>query len=50
MNELWRKSAGELAALIPGAEAFVIEGRDHMRAVGDLRFKEAVLRFYQRVG
>ena len=42
--------AGELAALIPGAEAFVIEGRDHMRAVGDLRFKEAVLRFYQRVG
>ena len=43
-------SAGELAALIPGAEAFVIEDRDHMRAVGDHRFKEAVLRFLERVG
>ena len=26
-----------LAALIPGAEAFVIPGRDHMKAVGDRR-------------
>ena len=43
-------SAVELAALIPGAGAFVIEGRDHMRAVGDLRFKDAVLRFLARVG
>lgn len=38
-------SAIDLAAMIPGAEAFVIEGRDHMKAVGDLRFKEAVVAF-----
>lgn len=38
-------SATDLAAMIPGAEAFVIEGRDHMKAVGDLRFKEAVVAF-----
>jgi len=36
-------SAAELAAMIPGAEAFVIEGRDHMKAVGDMRFKEKVV-------
>jgi pimeloyl-ACP methyl ester carboxylesterase len=34
-----------LAALIPGAEAFIIPGRDHMLAVGDRRFKGAVLGF-----
>lgn len=38
-------SAGELAALIPGAKAFDIAGRDHMRAVGDRSYKEAVLAF-----
>jgi pimeloyl-ACP methyl ester carboxylesterase len=38
-------SAEGLAALIPGAEAFVIPGRDHMKAVGDRRHKEAVLAF-----
>ena len=38
-------SASDLAAMIPGAEAFVIEGRDHMKAVGDIRFKEAVVAF-----
>ena len=43
-------SAADLAAMIPGAEAFVIEGRDHMKAVGDHRFKEAVLAFLERVG
>lgn len=43
-------SAAELAALIPGAEAFTIEGRDHMKAVGDRRFKEAVLAFLGRHG
>jgi pimeloyl-ACP methyl ester carboxylesterase len=37
--------AGELAALIPGAEAFVIEGRDHMKAVGDRSYKDRVVRF-----
>jgi pimeloyl-ACP methyl ester carboxylesterase len=38
-------SAEALAALIPGARAFVIPGRDHMKAVGDRRHKEAVLDF-----
>ena len=41
-------SAEALAALIPGAEAFVIEGRDHMKAVGDRRHKAAVLAFLAR--
>ena len=40
--------AAELAAMIPGAEAFVIEGRDHMKAVGDHRYKEAVVAFLAR--
>jgi pimeloyl-ACP methyl ester carboxylesterase len=34
-----------LAALIPRAQAFTIPGRDHMLAVGDRRFKMAVLNF-----
>ncbi|MFZ1924093.1 MAG: alpha/beta hydrolase [Xanthobacteraceae bacterium] len=38
-------SPQELAALIPGARAFVIPGRDHMLAVGDKAFKSAVLDF-----
>jgi pimeloyl-ACP methyl ester carboxylesterase len=38
-------SATELAALIPGAEALVIERRDHMRAVGDRQYKDGVLAF-----
>lgn len=41
-------SAEELAKLIPGAEAFVIEDRDHMKAVGDRRYKDAVLEFLAR--
>lgn len=41
-------SAEELAALIPGAEAFVIAGRDHMKSVGDRSHKEAVLAFLRR--
>ena len=40
--------AGELAALIPGAEAFAIPGRDHMKAVGDRSHKSAVLDFLDR--
>lgn len=40
--------AEPLAALIPGAEALVIEGRDHMKAVGDKRLKEGVLDFLAR--
>ncbi len=38
-------SAEALAGLIPGAKAFVIEGRDHMKAVGDRSYKEAVTGF-----
>jgi len=41
-------SATDLAALIPGAEALVITGRDHMRAVGDRVYKEGVLDFLRR--
>lgn len=41
-------SAEELAVLIPGAEALVIEGRDHMKAVGDRRYKDGVLAFLSR--
>jgi pimeloyl-ACP methyl ester carboxylesterase len=40
-------SAAALAELIPGARAVEIAGRDHMKAVGDRTFKEAVLRFLQ---
>jgi pimeloyl-ACP methyl ester carboxylesterase len=43
-------SGPELAALIPGAEAFVIEGRDHMKSVGDRNHKKAVLAFLARIG
>lgn len=38
-------SAAELAALIPGARALVIPGRDHMKAVGDRVYKEGVADF-----
>ncbi|MCL4768156.1 MAG: alpha/beta hydrolase [Hyphomicrobiaceae bacterium] len=41
-------SAAGLAALIPGAEALAIAGRDHMKAVGDRRYKEGVLEFLRR--
>jgi pimeloyl-ACP methyl ester carboxylesterase len=38
-------SPHKLAELFPNAEAFDIEGRDHMLAVGDRTFKAAVLQF-----
>ena len=38
-------SAQELAALLPQGEAFDIEGRDHMLAVGDRTFKKRALHF-----
>jgi len=41
-------SAEELAAIIPSAAALVIEGRGHMKAVGDRRYKEGVLAFLKR--
>ena len=37
-----------LAALIPGAEVFVIPNRDHMLATGDKTYKAAVLDFLGR--
>ena len=40
--------AGDLAKLIPGAEALVIEGRDHMKAVGDRVYKDGVTAFLHR--
>ena len=39
-------SPDELAALMPKAVPFHIEGRDHMLAVGDRSFKQRVLEFY----
>jgi pimeloyl-ACP methyl ester carboxylesterase len=41
-------SAQELAAIIPGAQALDVPGRDHMLAVGDKVFKAAVLQFLER--
>ena len=41
-------SAGELAALIRGAEALEIKDRDHMKAVGDRSYKEGVIAFLRR--
>lgn len=38
-------SGAALAELIPGAQFLEITGRDHMRAVGDARFKQGVLDF-----
>jgi pimeloyl-ACP methyl ester carboxylesterase len=38
-------SAQQLAAIIPGASALDIPGRDHMLAVGDKVFKQGVLDF-----
>ena len=41
-------SGAELAALIPGAKPLDIVDRDHMKAVGDARFKQGVLDFLTR--
>ena len=38
-------SGPELAKLIPGAQVLEIQGRDHMKAVGDASFKQGVLDF-----
>jgi pimeloyl-ACP methyl ester carboxylesterase len=35
----------ELAGLMPNAQSFRIEGRDHMQSVGDKTFKQRVLEF-----
>jgi pimeloyl-ACP methyl ester carboxylesterase len=39
-------NADKLAASIPGAELVTLEGRDHLNAVGDKRYKAAVKRFF----
>jgi len=39
-------SAPALAGLIPGAQALELEGRDHMKTVGDRAYKEGVLAFF----
>ncbi len=41
-------SGPQLAAIIPGAEALEITGRDHMKAVGDRIYKQGVLDFLAR--
>jgi pimeloyl-ACP methyl ester carboxylesterase len=41
-------SPQELAALVPGARALVISGRDHMLTVGDRVFKAGVLDFLNK--
>ena len=38
-------SGRDLASLIPGAQLLEIIGRDHMKAVGDARFRQGVLDF-----
>jgi pimeloyl-ACP methyl ester carboxylesterase len=43
-------SASQLAALIPGAQALEIQGRDHMKAVGDRGYKEGVEAFLKARG
>lgn len=38
-------SGAELAELIPGSKFVSLEGKDHMRTVGDVGFKQAVIDF-----
>ena len=47
-NDVIAGPAEILSELIPGAEAFEIVGRDHMKAVGDRSFKTAVIDFLER--
>ena len=39
-------NADKLATSIPGAELVTLEGRDHLNAVGDKRYKESVAKFF----
>ncbi len=47
-NDVIGGPAEDLARLIPGAEAFEILGRDHMKAVGDRSFKDKAIAFLAR--
>jgi len=38
-------SGEELSELIPGSKYIALEGKDHMRTVGDTKFKQAVIDF-----
>lgn len=42
-------SAADLAALIPTGRSLVLDGRDHMKAVGDAAFKAGVLDFFEKI-
>jgi pimeloyl-ACP methyl ester carboxylesterase len=44
-NDQVAGSPQALAALVAGAQALIIPGRDHMLAVGDKAFKAGVLEF-----
>jgi pimeloyl-ACP methyl ester carboxylesterase len=44
-NDVIAGSGRELATLVPDAQLLDIEGRDHMKAVGDRVFKQGVLDF-----
>jgi pimeloyl-ACP methyl ester carboxylesterase len=44
-NDVIGGSGQALADLIPDAQFLDITGRDHMKAVGDARFKQGVLDF-----
>jgi pimeloyl-ACP methyl ester carboxylesterase len=47
-NDVIAGSGAELAKLIPGSQFLDIEGRDHMKSVGDPRHKQGVLDFLTR--
>ena len=47
-DDVMAGSGEKLAAMIPGAEFFTIQGRDHMKSVGDLSHKKGVVAFLSR--
>jgi len=47
-DDVMAGSGERLTALIPGAEFFEVRGRDHMKSVGDLSHKKAVVDFLSR--
>ena len=47
--DVMARPAGDLAKLIPGAKALDLEGRDHMKAVGDMAYKRGVTEFLQTI-
>jgi non-heme chloroperoxidase len=47
-EDLEAGNPAKLAELIPHGEAFVVPGRDHMKAVGDRAHKAAVIDFLNR--